>query len=313
MTVLDIVIAHYNEPWEVGRKLFWMLDLQRGIDWNKIHVTVVNDGGNRLPEDELARLSYPVEQLDIPHGGISAARNAGIDHATHEWIMFCDFDDSFASIYALRDYMTVLPAEGYDFMWTAMLAEDGNKIYFTPKTQRFVFCHGKLYRRQFLIEQNIRFDEALTFQEDSLFNAICIARTDYKRTAEITTQSPPYVWIRRENSVTNSGREDEAVYWHFRRNLLVTAEHINNQDRYCGMVTRTAYDAYYMLFSKKISIPMKNRILTEFTPWIQERKECFGKVDAETLETIRNISKSELYEVPCPDDHERIAGWINQF
>ena len=310
--MLDIVIAHYNEPWEIGRKLFWMLDLQRGIDWNQIHVTVVNDGGHRLPEDELARLCFPVEQLDIPHGGISAARNAGIDHATEEWIMFCDFDDCFASIYALRDYMTVLPADGFDFMYTAMLAEDGQKIYFTPKTQRFVFCHGKVYRRQFLIEQNIRFDEELTFQEDSLFNAIVIARTDYRRTAEITTNSPPYVWIRRENSVTNSGREDEAVYWHFRRNLLVTAEHINNHDRYCGMVTRTCYDAYYMLFSKKISIQMKNRILTEFTPWIQERKECFGKVDEKTLETIRTIAKGELWEVPCPDDHERIAGWINQ-
>ena len=76
--------------------------------------------------------------------------------------MFCDFDDCFASIYALRDYMTVLPADGFDFLYTAMLAEDGEEIYFTPKTQRFVFCHGKVYRRQFLIDQNIRFDEELT-------------------------------------------------------------------------------------------------------------------------------------------------------
>ena len=309
--MLDIVISHYNEPWEVGRKLFWMLDLQRGIDWKEINVMVINDGGNRLPEEELARLCYPVEQIDIPHSGISAARNTGIDRGTAEWIMFCDFDDSFASIYALRDYMTILPQSGeYDFMHTKMLAEDGEKIYFTPKSQRFVFTHGKIYRRQFLIDQNIRFDEGLTFQEDSLFNAVCIARTHYSRVGEINTVAPTYVWIRRENSVTNSGREDEAVYWHFRRNLLVTAEYVNDEERYCGMVTRTAYDTYYMLFSKGISVKMKNRILTEFTPWMELRKECFGKVDQKTLDTIQQISKGELWEVPCPDDHERIAQWV---
>lgn len=309
--MLDIVISHYNEPWEVGQKLFWMIDLQRGIDWNKINVMVINDGGNRLPEGELACLRYPVKQIDIPHGGISSARNAGIDHAKNEWIMFCDFDDSFASIYALRDFMTILPEDDrYDFIYSKMLAEDGEKVYFTPQSQRFVFCHGKVYRRQFLIDQDIRFDESLTFQEDSLFNAVCIARTHYSRVAEINTIAPPYVWIRRENSVTNSGREDEAVYWHFRRNLIVTAEYVNDEERYCGMVTRTAYDAYYMLFSKRISVKMKNRILTEFAPWMKQRKECFGKVDEKTLDTIKQISKGELWEVPCPDDHKRIAQWI---
>lgn len=311
--MLDIVISHYKEPWEIGRKLFWMLDLQRGIDWSKIKVMVINDGGNRLPEDELARLSFPVEQIDIPHGGISAARNTGIDRSTAKWIMFCDFDDTFASIYALRDYLSIIPDDDkFDFMYSKMLAEDVDRIYFTPKSQRFVFCHGKIYRRQFLLDQNIRFDESMTFQEDSLFNAVCIARTHHTRVAEINTFAPPYVWIHRENSVTHSGRDDEAVYWHFRRNLLVTAEHINNEERYCGMVTRTAYDAYYMIFSKAISVQMKNRILTEFTPWMEQRKECFGKVDEKTLEAIKQISKGELWDVPCPDDHEKIAEWVEK-
>ena len=68
--MLDIVITHYKEPWEVCRPLFETLDAQRGVDWDQIRVTVVNDGGIMLPGDKLIGLSYWVQQLDIPHGGI---------------------------------------------------------------------------------------------------------------------------------------------------------------------------------------------------------------------------------------------------
>ena len=77
------------------------------------------------------------------------------------------------------------------------------------------------------------------------------------------------------------------------------------------MVTRTAYDTYYMLYSKRISMKMKNQIREEFIPWMRARLESFGKVDPKTLDTIRDIARSELYDTPCPDDHERIAEWVN--
>ena len=106
--MLDIVITHYHEPWEVCKKLFQTLDLQRKVNWKDIRVRVINDGGYRLPEDKLAELCFPVEQVDLPHGGVSRARNAGIDMGTEPWIMFCDCDDCFYNIYALEDVMNVL-------------------------------------------------------------------------------------------------------------------------------------------------------------------------------------------------------------
>ena len=116
--MLDIVITHYREPWEICRKQFIMLDMQRRVDWKDIRVTVINDGGHRLPEECLAGLSYPIEQLDIPHGGISAARNAGIEHSTAEWLCFCDFDDMFADVYALRTF-TYIPPPRHTFTFIA--------------------------------------------------------------------------------------------------------------------------------------------------------------------------------------------------
>ena len=315
--MLDIVITHYKEPWETGRKLFWMLDLQRGIDFGQIRVLVVNDGGHRLPEDELARLSYPVEQLDIEQGGVSKARNAGFDHGSEPFVMFCDFDDTFTNIYALRDVLSILPCD-YDMLWTQLLVEDyldgREMLYMTPDRQKFVFIHGKVYRRQYLADQRIRFNEDMCFQEDSLFNATITARTDFKRIGQIKAPSPPYVWIRRQNSVTNSGRDDEAEYWHFRRNLEVTAENEPDPVKYRGMITRTAYDTYYMIYGRRISLGMKSRILAEFIPWITERKELFGQVSAEIMKKIIDVSRYELLDPneKTPDDPETVRKWIDK-
>ena len=315
--MLDIIIAHYKEPWETGRKLFWMLDLQRGIDFGQIKVTVVNDGGHRLPEEELQRLSYPVEQLDIEQGGVSKARNAGFDHGSEPFVMFCDFDDTFTNIYALRDILSVIPSD-YDLLWTQLTVEDyldgKEMLYLTPERQRFVFIHGKVYRRAFLEEQKIRFDERMSFQEDSLFNATITARTDFRRVGMIKTPSPPYVWIRRMNSVTNSGRDDEAEYWHFRRNLEVTAENQLNQEKFRGMITRTAYDAYYMIYGRRISLEMKRRILAEFIPWIAKRKKHFGKVTDEIMRQIIDVARYELLDPgeTVPDDPDTVREWIEK-
>ena len=322
--MLDIIITHYKEPWEVCRKLFLSLDMQRVVKWDEIHVTVINDGGHRLPDEKLAEMGFRVEQLDIPHGGVSAARNAGIEHATGDWIMFCDCDDSFSNIYALMDIQNVLTKDSlqrYDLLWAMVAEEDciqgAHLIYLMPKQKIFVFCHGKVYRRQFLIDENIRFDTTLTFNEDSFFNAVIIARTPYQRIGEIKSHAPVYAWIRRENSVTTSSNApDDGAYCQFRRNMMVTEENRLHRARenYCGMVTRTAYDTFYMIFGRRISAECKRKILDEFVPWMTARMDAFQQVEPEILEKIRDVSKLELLESGevVPDDHEIIAKWITR-
>ena len=313
--MLDIIVPHYKEAWEIGEKLFRMIALQRGINFRDICVTIVNDGGHRFPEGTLAGFPYEIRQIDIPHSGVSAARNAGIECARYGWLMFCDFDDTFANVYALRDVMTILPADNYDMLWSRLIVEDftdgKNQIYFSPNAQRFVFTHGKVYRKAFLDENDIRFDETMDFQEDSLFNATIIAKTSHKRIGEIKTVSPMFVWIRRPSSVTNSGREDEALLAHFIRNLKVTEENRERgYDHYCGMVTRTAWDAYYMIMSTRAGPETKRRIMEVFTPWIAERIGEYGKVEDGMMDKIREISRGELYDRPIPDGPDDVLRWL---
>ena len=315
--MLDIIITHYKEPFEVGEKMFKIIALQRCVDFDQIRVLIVHDGTDAFPEECFAGLPYQVEQVTIPHGGVSAARNAGIENAKAKWVMFCDFDDSFVSLYSLREIMNLLDTDEYDMLWSRILAEDyvdGKQLlYYVPDKQRFVFCHGKVYRTDFFRESGIRFREELVFNEDSCLNAEIIAHVSHERIGEIRSPMPLYGWIRRPSSVTNSGREDEAAYGHFRRNLIVTGEYEGTGDnRYYGMVTRTVYDAYYMVFGKRNSMQMRRRITDEFTQWIAERIDAFGQVDADTLEEIRRIARMELIEPDevVPDEHERVKEWV---
>lgn len=315
--MLDIIITHYTEPFEVGRKMLTMLALQRCIDFEQIRVLIVHDGTPLFSKKLFKNFPYQVEQITIPHGGVSAARNAGIDNSKAKWIAFCDFDDSYASIFSLREVLNVLDTDDYDMLWSRILAEDyvdGKQLlYYVPDKQRFVFCHGKAYRTAFLRESGIRFREELVFNEDSCFNAEIIAHTDHNRIGEITSKIPIYSWVRRQNSVTNSGREDEATYGHFRRNMIVTGEYEKSEDpRLYGMVTRTAYDAYYMVFGRRNSMQMRRRIVDEFTPWIAERIEAFARVDIDTLNEIRQVARYELIDPDeiVPDSHEEVAKWV---
>ena len=318
--MLDIIITHYREPWEVCKKQFWMLDMQRRVDWSQIRVTIINDGGHRLPQEELDRLSFPIRQIDIPHGGISRARNTGIEQLDGEWLMFCDCDDCFSNIYALEDVQNVLRGKGveekYDMMWADCYQEDEgeNRIALTPQFQTFVFCHGKVYRRKFLLDENIRFPEDLRMNEDSCFNAIIVARTQNTRVGHVLSSVPAYAWIRRKGSVTsNPEAADLGALCQVKRNRIVTEENrLHRPAEYPLMVTRSGYDVFYMIHGKRISDTCKQEILNEFVPWIRERLDAFGKAEDWMLEKIQAISKSELVDEgdEVEDSHETIQAWV---
>ena len=316
--MLDIVITHYKEPWEVCRPQFGMLDMQRHVDWNEIRVTVVNDGGHRLPEEELRRLSFPVNQVDLPHGGVSRARNCGLDLGTEPWIMFCDCDDCFSNVYALEDVMNVLKSgiEGrFDLLWTHCWEEErGGVTHLIPNSRVFVFCHGKIYSRAFLLREQVRFEESLTFNEDSCFNACLLTRTTPQRAGEIRSHTPVYTWIRREGSVTaDPARTDEGTYCNFRRNVIVTEENRKHRpDQYPAMVTRTAYDVFYMIHQDRITASCKQQILNEFRPWIRMRREAFGDVSGEILDGIRAIARDELLDEEIHDGHEEVRRGVEE-
>ena len=302
--MLDIIVTHYKEPWEIGKPLFEILALQRGIDFSDFRVILVNDGEeNHLPDELFTEYPYRVDQIDIPHKGVSAARNAGMDYSDAEWINFCDFDDTYASVYSIKSVLEILPAPKYDLLWVKLIKEDfkveKDDLRFAPTKTNYVFVHGKYYRRSWLIENGIRFDDNMPFQEDSLFNAYIVAILDYHRIGEIKTIFPVYVWCRRHESVTTKdGHRDPAAYFHFLRNWKLCDFYLEHlpENRLADLVVRSCFDAYYMCHGVKVTDEMLERIKQEFREFIGIYGEHYSRPPKDIEEQIADISWRELEE-----------------
>ena len=308
---LDIIVTHYKEPWELGEKLFTMLRLQRGVDFNDIRVILVHDGTDEFPEEYFGKMPYRVEQHVIEHGGISAARNAGMDLADADWIMFCDFDDMLSNVYALRDYLSLLPCEKFDMMWAPFIAEDVTKegqMILNRRGQNLVFIHGKIYRRQYLIDEGLRFDTSLEFNEDSAFNAILNTIADYRRIGEIKAPMTPYIWCFNPNSLTTTpGNRFKALRGLYERNKRVVDVFKARMphDRYCAMVARACVDAYFMLNLTEIPEEIRD-VYDDFVKFYHEHRDAMWETDADMLRKIKAISKTE-HETGDREEEQRLG------
>jgi len=262
---LDIIVPHYKEPWETCCYLFNSISMQRGVPFQDIRVILVNDGDEVVLDGEVFKgYPYRVEYYVKEHGGVSAARNYGLDMSDADYVMFCDADDGYLSNYALHLVFSAMH-EGFDFLMSNFVEEtqdaNGNQII-VNHDKDLTFMHGKVYNRRFLTDHNIRFDPSLTIHEDGYFNnvAFLVAKNEGK-TKYIST--PFYLWMWNDNSVVRSNREDFVLktYGHVMAARIATCADIGSRgymDEYEANVLMTVLNSFYD-FQKPAWLEPKNR------------------------------------------------------
>lgn len=300
MALLDIVITHRDEEWRVGRKMFEMLKLQRGVREDDFRVILVQDGeeGNPLDMERVAR-NYPFVDsvLYIPQGGVSAARNEGLRYADAEWIMFCDFDDILYSCDSLfRILESARQAEGRaDMIWSSFWIEmrtDSGQWIKRQKDFNSVFIHGKIYRREFLIDHGIWFDDELTYSEDAMFNALVMMETTQARIARMPEIT--YMWCYREGSLSNyeGGDAKRNISLYRKRIKLIEAYEARGMtyDAKCSAV-RALLD-YYWEINGRDELPGRTR-----DDWIRAIQEDILRKYKGAVKDISAADRAELYRV----------------
>ena len=143
---LQILVPQYKEKKDVIKSLLDSIALQQGIDFKDIGVIIVNDGypKSKLPDKFLKSYPFKIEYYMEEHRGVSGTRNACLDHATADYVMFCDADDMFFSLVGLNVMMVEMD-KGFNSLTTKFYEEvkrDG-KFYFTEHKQDRTFVHGK--------------------------------------------------------------------------------------------------------------------------------------------------------------------------
>lgn len=314
---LDIIVPHYDEPWTEGKKMFDMLALQRDVDFSEFRVILVNDGEQNDVYPEIVKQKYPyaVDEIIIPHKGVSAARNRGIDHSDARWVMFCDFDDTFTSIYSLRMIFDALETERHDMLWFPFYVElNVQQKRQIRKKFNLIFTHGKVYRRSFLNRHQIRFEESLYFSEDAAFNRVVDMEIDQNRIGKIDSEIIPYVWAYRMGSITT---DPEKVYSNaiglFRRQVYVAREHLKRgqKEAHDELVVRAMCDAYVTLNRTDLECDRSTFAKEVWDFWKPNRKVSVrvGIFDEALKAALKeaNITSERLPEGLS------LSGWLDAF
>ncbi|WP_051318190.1 glycosyltransferase family 2 protein [Cohnella thermotolerans] len=195
---VSVIVPIYNAEDYMPR----CLDSLSRQTLRRMEILLVVDGKSSTKSRDIAaeycRANDRMRLLDEGACGASAVRNVGLRHARGEYVGFVDSDDyvrpeMFADLYAFasghgldiavsgiwRDHAESQPLQSF-----LMYAEEVTRL---PDLSRCEFMYkwvlstqanpvwNKLYRRELLLRNEIRFDESVRMAEDAVFNARCFS------------------------------------------------------------------------------------------------------------------------------------------
>lgn len=242
---LQILIPQYKETDEIVKPLLDSIALQQRINFGEVGVIICNDGTDvRLSEEIINSYPFKVEYYLCEHQGVSATRNACLDKATADYVMFCDADDMFYNMCGLWIIFREIENGGFDSLISVFIEEtktpDG-QFLFTNHEMDSTFVHGKIHRRQYLLDQNIRWNPNLTIHEDSFFNILCQNCSQNVKYC----QTPFYLWRWRDESVC---RHDPKYILKTYNNMLDSNDALIDEFIKRGMMDKAQFYTCFMIF-----------------------------------------------------------------
>lgn len=319
---LQILVPQYDETDNDIKNLLDSIEIQQNVDLkNDVGVIITNDGSDViLSEDLLNSYTFKVEYYKNEHKGVSATRNYCLDKAEAEYVMFCDADDMFYNACGLWIIFREIDNGGFDSLVSVFLEEtrhpETKEPIYINREMDSTFVHGKVHRRQYLIDEDIRWDENLTIHEDSYFNIQC---QKYSTNVKYC-QSPFYLWKWRDNSVC---RHDPKYILKTFNNMLDSSDACVHQflkrrkvELAKQLITSMIYDCYYTM-NKKEWLDQENqkyRIDTEkrFKKYYIKYKEYFDTIDEQSRNQIIVGMKNRMFQEGLMLENITFDDWIKE-
>lgn len=209
---------------------------------------------------------------------------------------------------------------GFDSLVSVFLEESHNpqtgEVTYVNHNQDSTFVHGKIHRRKYLIDNNIRFNPDLTIHEDSYFNILaqnCSQNVKYCPT-------PFYLWKWRDDSVC---RHDPKYILKTFTNMLDSTDALLKQFELRGMFDKlafftafTIFDTYYLM-NKPEWINQENkeyRDKTEkrFAQWFKKHRDHWDKMNDQEKMIVSNSVRSRHVMEGMGMETITITEWLKQ-
>lgn len=214
MPVISVIVPVYN----VEKVLYHCIDSILNQIFNDFELILVDDGSTDNSGricDEYAGKDTRAKVIHKQNGGVSSARNAGIEVAQGEYICFVDSDDYLESNYLKELVETKRKYADYDNIWCGFQTVEDyngkNKEAVIAKNDTGISCYSledimilherwldaspcnKLFNKRVVVNNNIKFPEDLSLGEDLLFNFEYLDSTKGKI---VVINQPLYNYIR---------------------------------------------------------------------------------------------------------------------
>ena len=295
---VSVIIPVYNAEKTIRKCIDSLLCQTYG----NLELVVVDDGSTDNTQYVVdsyhdGRIKYFYKK----NSGVSTSRNLGIEKSTGEYVMFCDADDAFVQD-AIAELVSCMARKNVsvikfgvldiDVMRTRKESMDGLsgrtvdisnnreeifRNFFYDRAYQKCLVMALFIKKDFIIRQNIRFENGLFMMEDVVFYA------DILRTGEpiFFFDKPFYEYYHYKDSVSHSEKKSKKlIKGIYESNVLFNAR----------------------ISDRKINAAHFRGLFRNMTIWYEQAHEIIGVDFAKKL-----AMKSDLRELPI---RWRIAGYV---
>lgn len=200
---IDVIIPAYKAQHTILRTLS-SIAAQTVLD--KIDVTIVNDCCPNGDYKEYVDMFSPymsIREIRLhENGGPGVARQYGIDHTEDEFFTCMDADDTLCGATALEILLAGIQENDVIKCCSASFLQLGNTLQtMVGHSNDMVWMFGKIYRRAFVDQYKIRFNETRA-NEDTGFNTIVKLLCDNPMEQVRYIQECVYYWHNKTDSIT---------------------------------------------------------------------------------------------------------------
>lgn len=175
--ILSIIVPVYNVEAYLEKCLVSLVT--QDISDSEYEILCINDGSRDKSSEILDKYSSMYNNLNVIHkdnGGVSSARNCGIDQAKGKYIWFIDSDD-FIKENSLSKIVSVLRKSDYDRIQIYPYAFNDKDDNFDPneielsmtQSQYKNFLWTQILKREIIVDNKVCFDTEISYAEDAIF------------------------------------------------------------------------------------------------------------------------------------------------
>ena len=149
MPLISVIVPAFNAEASILETVATV----RAQTFHDLEILVIDDGST---DDTLSRLTGVRDErlrlLSFENGGLSAARNRGIEHSSGEFLAFIDADDLWTpeKLQSQLEALRRRPDAGIAYSWTAFVDDDGRFLFAKEPLQFEGDVYADLLRECFI-------------------------------------------------------------------------------------------------------------------------------------------------------------------